>query len=101
MLVLDMPISSSKRKLFYVSVYYENAWLVRKVEAALKRVFRKPSEGGMTYSSYQRGPDKYQRLVVKFAVYAFDVKDREVLRRLKTTLKQLQNAHPEELKISF
>ena len=42
---LDLPLSDSKQKFFYVSVYYENAWLIRKVEAALKRVFKKRSDG--------------------------------------------------------
>ena len=98
---LDLPLSDSKQKFFYVSVYYENAWLIRKVEAALKRVFKKRSDGGLSFSSYQHGPDEYQRLVTRFAVYGFLVKDRETLRRLKITLNMLQQEHPEELRIRY
>ncbi|MCD6088986.1 hypothetical protein J7K07_04630 [Candidatus Bathyarchaeota archaeon] len=57
--------------------------------AALKRFFKKRSDGGLFFSRYQHGPDEHQRLMTRFAVYGFLVKDRETLRRLKITLNRL------------
>ena len=98
---LDLPLSDSKQKFFYVSVYYENAWLIRKVEAALKRIYKERRDGALSFSNYQYGPDEYQRFVVRFAVYGFYIKQKETLRRLKITLNRLQQEHPEELRIRY
>ena len=69
--------------------------------AALKRFFKKRSDEDFSFSRYQHGPDEYQRLIARFAVYGFLMKDRETLRRLKTTLNRLQQEHPEELRIRY
>jgi len=54
-----------------------------------QRFFKKRSDGGLSFSSYQHRSDEYQGLVTRFAVCDFLVKDHEALRRLKIMLNRL------------